>query len=356
MTPEGVQAEAKRQGLLVKDGEATTREVLAEEGRVIGFARDGRGTCRADGERKRPPDSSERPLNNSESMNGVSGLEPHKDLVGSRLNDDSSELWTNIATLSAEQQAIARHVWNSPDRVILIRGAAGTGKTHTMKATIAGIDRPVVVLAPSAEASRGVLRKEGFAEADTVARFLIDEKFQQTAKDGVIWVDEAGLLGIRQVREVFDAADRWGPASCSRATSGSTARSNAGRRSGCSRSSPGCPWPSCGTSGASGADTRRRSTSLAKGTCWPGTTCSTSWAGSRRRRVDHNTPLVDDYLAALDAGKETVLVVAPTHVEGDEITAEIRARLKERGMIGKDEKEVETLVPLGLDGRREGRR
>ena len=107
--------------------------------------------------------------------------------------------------LSPEQAAIARHVWDSPDRVILIRGAAGTGKTHTMKATIAGIDRPVVVLAPSAEASRGVLRHEGFAEADTVARFLIDEKFQETAKDGVIWVDEAGLLGIRQVRAVFDA-------------------------------------------------------------------------------------------------------------------------------------------------------
>ena len=36
--------------------------------------------------------------------------------------------------------------------------AAGTGKTTAMKTAIAGIDRPVVVLAPSADASRGVLR------------------------------------------------------------------------------------------------------------------------------------------------------------------------------------------------------
>ena len=113
-----------------------------------------------------------------------------------------------MVNLSPEQANIARHVWDSPDRVILIRGAAGTGKTYTMKATIAGIDRPVVVLAPSADASRNVLREEGFENADTVARFLIDEKFQETAKNGVIWVDEAGLLGIRQVREVFDAAER----------------------------------------------------------------------------------------------------------------------------------------------------
>ena len=110
-------------------------------------------------------------------------------------------------TLSPEQLRIARHVWASPDRVILIRGAAGTGKTHTMRHVIDRIDRPVVVLAPSADASRGVLRKEGFAEADTVARFLLDEAFQQQARNGVIWVDEAGLLGMRQVRQVFDAAE-----------------------------------------------------------------------------------------------------------------------------------------------------
>ena len=42
-----------------------------------------------------------------------------------------------------------------------------------------------------------------------------------------------------------------------------------------------------------------------------------------------------------------MLVVAPTHIEGDEITAEIRAKLKEQGKIGKDEKQFETLVPLG---------
>ena len=52
VTPESVQAEATRQGLLVKAGEATTRGVLAEERKIIAFARDGRGTVRPMGNEK----------------------------------------------------------------------------------------------------------------------------------------------------------------------------------------------------------------------------------------------------------------------------------------------------------------
>jgi hypothetical protein len=44
--PEEIQPEMLKQGVLLKDGEATTREVLAEESRIIAFAREGRGTMR----------------------------------------------------------------------------------------------------------------------------------------------------------------------------------------------------------------------------------------------------------------------------------------------------------------------
>jgi ATP-dependent exoDNAse (exonuclease V) alpha subunit len=252
--------------------------------------------------------------------------------------------------LSPEQAAIARHVWDSPDRVILIRGAAGTGKTHTMKATIAGIDRPVVVLAPSAEASRGVLRKEGFAEADTVARFLIDEKFQEKARGGVIWVDEAGQLGIRQVRQVFDLADELGARVVlqgDRRQHGSVERGATLR---VLEEFAGLPV-------AELQDIRRQKgrykdavASLAKGDILDGydKLDDLKWI----RQTSSNTDLVDDYMAALDSRKadqridDRVIVVAPTHVEGNEITAEIRGRLKERGLIDKDERTFETLVPL----------
>ena len=54
-----------------------------------------------------------------------------------------------------------------------------------------------------------MLREEaGFAKADTVARFLKDEKMQESARDGVILVDEASQLGTRDMLQVFELADR----------------------------------------------------------------------------------------------------------------------------------------------------
>jgi ATP-dependent exoDNAse (exonuclease V) alpha subunit len=250
---------------------------------------------------------------------------------------------TSGTSLSPEQAAIVRHVHNSPDRVILIRGAAGTGKTHTMKKAIEGIDRPVVVLAPSAEASRGVLRKEGFAEADTVARFLIDEKFQQNARGGVIWVDEAGLLGIRQMRQVFDAADRLGARVVlqgDRRQHGSVERGATLR---VLEEFAGLPVAELRDIRRQRGRYKEAVTAISKGDILAGydTLDELGWV----KEAQANAPLVEDYLAALD-GKKSVLVIAPTHAEGDEITAEIRDRLKERGIVSTDEKLVETLRPL----------
>lgn len=349
--PEDILPEARRQGLLLKDSEATTRQVLAEESRVIGFARDGRGTC---GRLGHGPDATPALLfafetperrgdqSASESARGTGLLSPPPQPRANLAT--STSLTQQIFNLSPEQAAIARHVWDSPDRVILIRGAAGTGKTHTMKETIAGIDRPVVVLAPSAEASRGVLRKEGFAEADTVARFLIDEKFQDKARDGVIWVDEAGLLGIRQVREVFDAADRLNARVVLQGDKKQHGSVERGATLRVLEEFAGLPV-------AELRDIRRQKgrykaavASLAKGDVVGGYDQLDELGWVREARS--NTPLVDDYMAALDSRK-SVLVVAPTHSEGNEITAEIRARLKDRGKIASDGHEVETLVPLG---------
>ena len=67
----------------------------------------------------------------------------------------------------------------------------------------------MVVLAPSAGASRGVLREEaGFKDADTVAMFLKSEAMQEHAAGQVIWVDEASLLGNKDMAALFDIAER----------------------------------------------------------------------------------------------------------------------------------------------------
>jgi conjugative relaxase-like TrwC/TraI family protein len=346
-TLEQVLAVAARQGLLVQSGESTTRQVLAEEGRVIGFARDGRGTCRPMGDTVRAGVPAEGYASDLGWLPSAKG--PHTSERAAAPSGNPATVSANgqalsaTANLSPEQATIARHVWNSTDRVILIRGAAGTGKTHTMKATIAGLDRHAVVLAPSADASRGVLRSEGFTNADTVARFLIDEKYQEQARDGVIWVDEAGLLGIRQVREMFDAAERLNARVVlqgDRKQHGSVERGATLR---VLEEFAGLPV-------AELKDIRRQKgrykdavASLSRGEMTDGydRLDALGWV----QEVASNAPLVDDYLAGLDANK-SMLVVAPTHAEGGEITAEIRERLKERGRIAAEGRKLDVLVPL----------
>ena len=105
--------------------------------------------------------------------------------------------------------AAVRHILGSADRVIAIRGAAGVGKTSLMQEAVEAINEGghrVFTFAPSAEASRGVLRKEGFAEADTVARLLQDEAPAE-ADQGPVPVDRRSeLLGTKTLAAVFDLA------------------------------------------------------------------------------------------------------------------------------------------------------
>ena len=153
----------------------TTKDVLGDESRIVAFARKGRG-------RYRPLGNPDRPFTRE---------------------------WLNKG-----QRAAVRHVLGSRDRICIIRGVAGTGKTtleQELGEALAEAGRPVVALAPTAEASRGVLREEAkFANADTVARFLVDEQMQQSARNGVVLVDEASLLATRDMLRVFEVADRVG--------------------------------------------------------------------------------------------------------------------------------------------------
>ena len=105
-----------------------------------------------------------------------------------------------VEGLNKQQSAAVHHVLSSPDRLIMIKGGAGTGKTTLIKnavKAIEGCDKRVFLFAPTAQAARDVLRSEGFTKADTISRLLIDAELQEQIKDQVIWIDEAGLLGTK---------------------------------------------------------------------------------------------------------------------------------------------------------------
>ena len=111
--------------------------------------------------------------------------------------------------MSKEQRDAAALILASRDTVTGLIGGAGTGKTHMMQATVKAIEatgKSVFTFAPSAKASRGVLRSEGFATADTVEKLLTDPELQHRIHGQVVWVDEAGLLSTRETKRIFDLA------------------------------------------------------------------------------------------------------------------------------------------------------
>lgn len=149
----------------------TSQEIIVEEQEVIDFARSGVGSCE--------------PL-------------------------DLGTPWAiQDAKLNRGQRAAVNHVLTSTNRVLLIRGGAGTGKTTLLKEATTALHargHRVLLLAPTADASRGVLRSEGFVDADTIEKFLGDTIHQMRAAGGVLWIDEAGLVGTRTLRKVFHIA------------------------------------------------------------------------------------------------------------------------------------------------------
>ena len=297
---------------------ATTKEMLALESRLIDFARLGRGRCRPLGNPDRP----------------------------------CSRDWFNEG-----QKAAIAHVLGSRDRVMIIRGVAGTGKT-TLEAEIgealAEAGKPVVALAQSAEASRGVLREQaGFANADTVARFLKDQEMQESARGGVILVDEASQLGTRDMLRVFDVAEAVGARVILVGDRRQHRSVTAGEPLKLLEENAGLRVAKVTDILRQQGDYKKVAQALSEG--------RTGQAFEKLEELgwikqvpdaDRYKELAAAYLSAAaekkkDGKPKSALVVSPTHAEADRITQAIRAGLKAKRKLG-DERIVQVWTPTHL--------
>jgi conjugative relaxase-like TrwC/TraI family protein len=305
---------------------ATTKEVLQEEISMTDFAREGRGRHVK-----------------------LGGIKPPA------LDE----------ALSKEQRAAAEVILNSRDTVTALKGGAGTGKTRMMQATVSAIEKTgkqVFTFAPSAEASRGVLRTEGFKNADTVERLLIDPKMQANVKDQVLWVDEAGLLSVKDMKRLFDVAKQQ---NARVVLSGDTNQHNAVFRGDALRvlerdagiktaelkeirrqtnDEYRAAVKAISEGDIPGKDGRTRLEAGIEMLDSSGTIIEAS--GEERYRL-----IASDYAEVTAArkhggGLKTALVVSPTHKEGERVTDAIRDELRAEGRLGKDERQFTSLRPL----------
>jgi conjugative relaxase-like TrwC/TraI family protein len=297
---------------------ATTQEMLGLESRVIDFARLGRGRCRPLGDPGRT----------------------------------CSREWFNDG-----QKAAVRHVLGSRDRVMIIRGVAGTGKTtleQEIGEALAESGRPVVALAQSVKASREVLREEaGFADADTVAMFLKDQRMQEAVRNGVVLIDEASQLGTRDMLRVFDVAEAVGARVLLVGDRRQHRSVTAGEPLKLLEEKAGLPVAEVTEILRQQGDYKEAAKALSEGRTEEGfeQLDKLGWI-KQVPDGDRDQQLAAAYLGAVAEKKKSgesksALVVSPTHAEAARITAAIRAGLKEQGRLGK-ERIVEAWVPAHL--------
>jgi ATP-dependent exoDNAse (exonuclease V) alpha subunit len=254
--------------------------------------------------------------------------------------------------LEGQQKKAVDYILTTNNRVSIVRGAAGSGKTTLMKEAVRLIEekgKTVMVVAPTTEASRGVLRDEGFSNAETMAKFLSDPALKNKVRNQVLWVDEAGLIGTQDMKSLLEFARDY------------NARL------------------------ILGGDTRQHS-SVTRGDALRilntvgGIKCAEVTKIYRQRNHDYNAAisalsegdvnkgfqkldrlgfiksydpmnpnkdLINDYISAKKKGKST-LIVSPTHEQSEKVTIFLRERLKDEGLLDKEELNVRRLINKSL--------
>src|SRR5262249_34094167 len=110
--------------------------------------------------------------------------------------------------LNDEQWHVTQGLLNSSNRVNMVKGPAGAGKSYSLQKFDEGMrlaGETATYLATTAKAVK-VLEKDGF-QVNTVARFLVDAKLQKAASGGRLVIDESSMLGHKDAVKLFKAAE-----------------------------------------------------------------------------------------------------------------------------------------------------
>ena len=321
-----------RDGVLQRDFKGrryiTTRDVLQEETDITDFVRTGKAT--------------------------------RSKLGGSGAVEGGDEL-------SAEQREAMQVILKSRDRVTGLKGGAGTGKTRMMQTTVKAIEKTgkrVFTFAPSADASHGVLVKEGFENAETVERLLIDPEMQRQTNGQVLWVDEAGLLSVKDMKRLFDVAKEQ---NARIVLSGDTAQHTAVQRGDALRILEKDAGIRTGTLSEIRRQTDANYRDAVKAVSEGAAVGKDGKTGVERgfemldgmgsiietQGDERYRQIAQDYAGIISQRKpdgeyKTSLVVAPTHAEIRHVTDAIRETLKAEGKLSSKDREFTTLRPRNL--------
>ncbi|HEX3857239.1 MAG TPA: MobF family relaxase [Verrucomicrobiae bacterium] len=246
--------------------------------------------------------------------------------------------------LGDDQRQAILHVLNANDRITGLRGLAGTGKTTALRELVIACKATRIeplFCAPTA-AGTDVLRKEGF-NAVTLQSLLFSK--QQLSTRNLIVLDEAGAVGIDDMKRLFDLAK-----DCRVVLSGDTGQHASVTRGDALR------ILEQHSSLASGQLTRIRRQRRAeyRHAVELAAQKRTTESFAQLERMDavaefSSNQIYDSaaqsYLKSRKQNKSSLLV-APTWTEIEAVTEKVRAELKSSGVIGGEEKEFQVFDSL----------
>jgi ATP-dependent exoDNAse (exonuclease V) alpha subunit len=241
-------------------------------------------------------------------------------------------------TLNAGQRQAVRLAAMTGDRVIAWQGVAGAGKTFALAELKKITDTQGIELAgfaPSSEAAK-VLGEELGIEAQTVARKICSGQ-EPASKDRLWVVDEAGLLSADDALELLHRAEQENARVL---LVGDTRQ--------LSSVAAGNPFKSLQAAGMATArlsvslrqkdpNLRAAVDALADGEIDRGFDLlekNGSIVATAREEIAQS--IANEYLALSPAQQAKTLIVSGTNNRRQEITAEIRAGLRDQGVIGPD--------------------
>lgn len=277
----------------------TTKEVLAEERRMVQLAQAGRGK-----------------------MTPLYHTAPGLNLDGQQLD-------------------AAQYLLTNTDRVSIVRGVAGAGKTTLLKELVPYIHKSgkeTIMVAPTSDISRSSLREAGFEGAETVAWLLKDKAMQDKLQGQVLIMDEGGLAGVQDMTKVLELVTAK---NARLIIVGDTRQHSSVTRGDALRilNTVG------GIRTAEVSKIHRQKNGvyksavedLSKGQTREGFDKLDGIGAIREVEAAKVTEtLVADYMDAIKRGKNA-LIISPTHHQGAAITEVLREKLKQEGFIGKKE-------------------
>ena len=245
--------------------------------------------------------------------------------------------------LDADQRSAIEAIMKTRDQAIFVSGRAGSGKTKMLTRLVekmAEVGVKAHLFAPSSAAAHGVLKSEGFGDSETVQQLLVNPKLQEEIQGKALIIDEAGLLGTKDFKKLFEIAEQQNARVI---CLGDSAQHHSVQR--------GSGFRLCCESGfvtiketrsiyrQRNAQYKKAVTALSLGDAEEALTILDEMEAIKEVSgfEERLEMAAQEYVQSLDEYDGSVLAVSPTHLEGRLLTDTIRSQMREQGLLEKEE-------------------